>query len=151
MCQRCKEKMKLCGESCWKPQHIQDRAAWQKTGTLMLFKTACSFPIFCAPNTEGLASVPNFYRKERQKVVGKMTLCPVELTASIKTKFSPAPDCQHFSGMEVSGTVLITELVDRGTEKALVGQTPPLEMERQVYQTNNVVFSVWPQTKHEAG
>lgn len=116
----------------------------EKTGALTLCKTACSFPISCAPNTEGLVSVPNFCRKERQKIVCKMTLCPVELTASIKTKFSPAPNCQHFSGMEVYGTVLITKLVDRGRKEALGGQTPPLEMERQVYQTNNVVFCVWP-------
>lgn len=53
-------------------------------------------------------------------------------------------DCQHFSGMEVHGTVLITKLVDRGTKEALGGQTSPLEMERQVYQTKNVVFGVQP-------
>lgn len=82
------------------------------------------------------------YRQERQKTVCKMTLHPVELTANIKTKFSPVPDCQHFSGMEVCGNVLITKLVDRGTKEALGGQTPPLETERQVYQTNNVVFGV---------
>lgn len=108
----------------------------------MLCKTACSFPNSCAPNTEGLVSVPNFCRKERQKIVFKMTLCPVELTASTKTKFSPVPNCQHFSGIEVCGAVLTTKLVDRGTKEALRGQIPPLEMERQVYQTNNVVFCV---------
>lgn len=108
----------------------------------MLCKTACSFPISCVPNIEGLVSVPNFCRKEKWKIVCKMTLCPVELTANIKTKFSPIPNCQHFSGMEVCGTVLITKLVDRGTKEALGGQTPPLEMERQVYQTDTVVFCV---------
>lgn len=38
-----------------------------------------------------------------------------------------------FFGMEVSGTVFITKLVDTGTKEALGGQQPPpLEMERLV-------------------
>lgn len=91
------------------------------------------------PTLRDYSQFPTF--AERQKIVCKMTLCPVELRASIKTKFSPVPVRQHFSGMVVHGT-MITKLVDRGRKEALGGQTSPLEMERQVYHTTNVVFCV---------
>lgn len=97
-------------------------------------KPACSSSVFCAPNIEGPVPIPgSFVGKKGRNFLHKMPLGPEKFTASIKEKFSPVSGLSAgFFQMEVGSTVLITKLVDTGTKEVLGGQTPPLEMERQV-------------------